>query len=204
MIVALLCAPCVLAQSAPADPFALQTRDSHQKLLVVADPYVAADRYKGALSKKSPYEAGIMAVDVYFRNDNDAPIRLNLGTIRLEVSLPGEDHQQLEPLLPEEVADRTLLKANTSPKAPRLPIPTARITKSKGKDWSEMVDALKTIALSTDVLPPHASTHGFLFFDMGHHFDAIRYAQVYIPDLAFMTDKSALLFFEIDLGPPAK
>lgn len=200
-----LCAcACASAQSPPADPLALPARDAHQKLLVVADPYVTANRYKGALAKKSPYPAGIIAMDVYFRNDNDAPIRMNLGSIRLEVSLPGEDHQQLEPLTPGEVADRTLLKGDKGPRAPRLPIPTTRIEKSKGRDWSDMVDALQSVALSTDVLPSHGTTHGFLFFDMDHDFDAIRYAQLYIPDLTFMTDKSALLFFEVDLGTQAQ
>jgi hypothetical protein len=41
--------------------------------------------------------------------------------------------------------------------------------------------------------------HGYLFFDVDHNFDAIRYSSVYIPDLIFMTDKKPLLFFEIDL-----
>ena len=63
-----------------------------------------------------------------------------------------------------------------------------------------MATTLRSIALGTDVLPPHATTHGFLFFDLNHEFDAIRHSQVYIPDLTFMTDNKVLFFFEIDLG----
>ncbi len=59
---------------------------------------------------------------------------------------------------------------------------------------------LRSVAVSSDILPPHATTHGFLFFDVNHDFNAIRYTHLYIPDLWFMTDKKALFFFEIDLG----
>ncbi len=63
-----------------------------------------------------------------------------------------------------------------------------------------MTTTLRSVGLSTDVLPPHATTHGFLFFDLNHQFDAIHNSHLYIPDLAFMTDKKALFFFEIDLA----
>ena len=63
-----------------------------------------------------------------------------------------------------------------------------------------MVTSIRSVALGTDVLPPRATTHGFIFFDLNHDFDAIRYAHLYIPDLVFMTDQKALFFFEIDLG----
>jgi hypothetical protein len=63
-----------------------------------------------------------------------------------------------------------------------------------------MTGALRSVALGTDVLPPHATTHGFLFFDMNHNFAAIRNTHLYIPDLAFMTDNKALFFFEVDLA----
>ena len=63
-----------------------------------------------------------------------------------------------------------------------------------------MTTTLHSVALGTDVLPPHATTHGFLFFDLNHEFDAIRYSKLYIPDLAFMEDNKALFFFEIDLS----
>ena len=63
-----------------------------------------------------------------------------------------------------------------------------------------MTTTLRSVALGTDVLPPHATTHGFLFFDLNHDFGAIRNSHLYIPDLSFMTDNKALFFFEIDLA----
>jgi len=190
-----------LAQNAPADPMKLRARDSHQDLLIAADPYVTAERYKDTFGKHSPYAAGIVAIDVYFRNDNNTPIRLNPDTIRLEISLPGVERQRLEPLSPEDVADRTLLKADANPRARRpFPFPNSGNGSGKSKAWNEMDTMLRSVAVSTDVLPPLATTHGFLFFDLNHDFNAIRYAHLYIPDLAFMTNNKALFFFELDLG----
>jgi hypothetical protein len=189
------------AQSATTDPLELRARDAHQNLLIAADPYVSADRYKGTFGKKSPYDAGIVAINVYFRNDNDSPIRLNAETIQLVISQPEQERQRLGPLSPEDVADRTLLTAEANPKVRRpFPLPGSMSNSGKGKAWNEMVTSLRSVALGTDVLPPHATTHGFLFFDLNHEFDAIRHTHLYIPDLSFMTDHNALFFFEIDLG----
>ncbi len=189
-------------QTAPADPMSLPTRDAHQDLTVVADSYVKADRYKKEVfGKKSFYNAGIIAIDVYFRNDNNVPIRLNPQTIQLVISQPDLDRQRLGALSPEEVADRTLLTGASDVRARRpFPFPGSPTGPAHNKDWVEMTTTLRSVALGTDVLPPHATTHGFLFFDLNHDFDAIRYTHLYIPDLDFMTDHKALFFFEIDLG----
>ena len=188
-----------LAQTAPTDPMALSARDSHQDLLIAADPVIGADRYKDIFGKHSPYPAGIMAIDVYFRNDNNIPVRVNLNTVRLVISLPGVERQRLEPLSPEEVTDRTLLKGDANPRVPR-PFPFPNPGSGKSKAWNEMDTLLRSVAVSSDVVPPIGVTHGFLFFDMNHDFEAIRHAHLYIPDLAFMTTNKALFFFELDLG----
>ena len=189
-------------QGAPPDPMSLRTRDAHQDLTVVADPYIRAARYsKEVFGKDSFYAAGIIAIDVYFRNDNAVPIRLNTGTIQLVISQPGLDRQRLGPLSPEDVADRTLLTANSNIRAHRpFPFPGSSSSSGHSKDWTEMTTTLHSVALGTDVLPPHATTHGFLFFDLNHDFGAIRNSHLYIPELSFMTDKKALFFFEIDLA----
>jgi len=189
-------------QSTPPDPMSLRTRDAHQDLTIVADPYLRAARYsKEVFGKDSFYAAGIIAIDVYFRNDNAVPIRLNTGTIQLVISQPGLERQRLGALSPEEVADRTLLTANSNIRAHRpFPFPGSSSSSGHSKDWMEMTTTLRSVALGTDVLPPHATTHGFLFFDLNHDFGAIRNSHLYIPDLAFMTDNKALFFFEIDLA----
>src|SRR3984893_4153538 len=191
-----------LAQSTPVDPMSLHTRDTHQDLAIIADPYLRADRYKKeTFGKDSFYNAGIIAIDVYFRNDNSVPIRLNSGTIQLVISQPDQERQRLGSLSPEEVADRTLLTANSNIRAHRpFPFPSPGSGSGHSKDWTEMTTTLHSVALGSDVLPPRATTHGFLFFDLNHNFAAIRNSHLYIPDLAFMTDNKSLFFFEIDLA----
>lgn len=187
------------AQNAPTDPMSLRTRDAHQNLTIAADPYLTPDRYKGVFGKKSPYDSGIVAIDVYFRNDNDLPIRLNLATVQLVISQPGQDRQRLGALSPEEVANRTLLNAHVRGRSP-FPLPGSMNGSGHGKDWTEMVNSLHSVALNTDILPPRGAIHGFIFFDLNHDFDAIRNSHLYIPDLIFMTDNKQLFFFEIDLA----
>jgi len=202
LTIATLCPLGALAQSAPPDPMSLSTRDAHQNLTIVADPYLKVSRYKKEIfGKDSFYAAGIVAIDVYFKNDNDSPIRLNPDTIQMVISQPGQERQRLDALSPEEVADRTLLKAESNIRAHRpFPFPSGSSGSGRSKDWVSMTTTLHAVALGTDILPPHATTHGFLFFDMNHDFDAVRNSHIYIPDLAFMTDKKALFFFEIDLA----
>ena len=191
-----------LAQSAPPDPLSLQTRDSHEGLTIVADPYLSSSRYKKEIfSKYSPYAAGIVAIDVYFRNDNGLPVRIDPNTIQLVISVPGQDKQRLGILSPDDVADRTLLTGDSDVRE-RRPFPFPNPTNGPGhkKDWVDMTTALRAVTLSTDLLPPHTTTHGFLFFDMNHEFAAIHYAHLYIPDLVFTKNDQALFFFEIDLA----
>jgi hypothetical protein len=192
------------ARAASVDPASLPARDSHQGLLIAADPYTSANRYKEKFGKRTPYDGGLIAIDLFFRNDNDLPIRINLKTIQLLLSVPGYSRQRLEPLSPEEVADRVLAKPAKDP-TPRFPVPRVGAPPSKhDKNWEEFADAVRSAALGTDLLPPHATTHGFIYFDMDRHYDWISNARLEIPDLAFMNDTKPLFFFEIDLAPSSR
>lgn len=210
LVLGALAPPLAMAQSAaPAavDPMSLSTRDAHQDLTIVADPYLTAARYRKELfGKRSPYDAGIVAIDVYFKNDNDLPIRLNPQTMELVISEPGQQRQRLGALSPDDVADRALLTGTSDVTAPHRfpsPFPTGGGPKHT-KEWMEMSSSLRAVALGTDVLAPHATTHGFLFFDLNHDFDAIHNSHLYIPDLEFMANHKALFFFEIDLADAPK
>jgi hypothetical protein len=191
------------ARAASVDPASLPARDTHQGLLVAADPYTSADRYKEKFGKHTPYEGGLVAIDLFFRNDNDLPIRINLKTMQLLLSVAGYSRQRLEPLSPEEVADRVLAKPAKDP-TPRFPVPRVGPPPSKhDKNWEEFAAVVRSPALGTDLLPPHATTHGFVYFDIDRHYDWIPNARMEIPDLAFMNDPKPLFFFEIDLAPSA-
>jgi len=184
------------------DPTSLPARDSHQGLLIAADPYTSADRYKDKFAKHTPYEAGIIAIDVFFRNDNDLPIRINLKTMQLLIGAPGESRQRLDSLSPEDVADLVLAKPKDP--TPRFPVPRIGAPKSAhNKDWEEFAAAVRGSAVASDLLPPHGTAHGFVYFDIDRHYDWISNARLEIPDLAFMNNAKPLFFFEIDLAPSA-
>jgi len=188
------------AKTGSPDPESLPARDSHQGLLIAADPYTSADRYKEKFGRRSPYEGGMIAMELFFRNNNDSPIRINLKTIQLQIGAPGESRQRLDPLSPEDVADRVL--ARPKDPTPRFPVPRVGPPRSKhDKNWEEFVGALRSAALGTDLLPPHATTRGFVYFDIDRRYDWISNARLEIPDLAFMSDTKPLFFFEIDLAP---
>ena len=190
------------ARTGSADPASLSARDSHQGLLIAADPYTSVNRYKEKFGKHTPYEGGIIAIELFLRNDNESPIRLNLKTMQLLMSAPGESRQRLEPLSPEEVADRVLAKPAKDP-TPRFPVPRVGPPPSNKHDktWEDFAATVRSAALGTDLLPPHATTHGFVYFDIDRHYEWISNARLDIPDLAFMNDAKPLFFFEIDLAP---
>jgi hypothetical protein len=208
-ILVLLLPALAVPQSAPpaVDPMSLITRAAHENLTIVADPYITAPRYKKEIfGKRSPYDTGIVAIDVYFKNDNDLPIRIDPRTMELVISQPGQQRQRLGALSPDDVADRTLLTGTSDVTAPRrFPTPLPSGGPKHTREWTEMSNSLRAVALGTDVLPPRATTHGFLFFDLNHDFGAIHSSHLYIPDLAFMSNNKALFFFDIDLAAaPAK
>lgn len=191
---------------AQTNPASLPAHDSHQSVVVGADPYVTATRYKDKFGKHTPYDAGILALEIFVRNDNDKPIRVNLNTVSLLIAEPGQSRQKLSAISPGDVADRVLLKNSREPKPQRLPLPLpGRLPNNgKGKDWDELDALLSSAALSSDVLPPNAAVHGFFYFDIDHHYDWLSSAHFEFPDLAFMLDNKALFFFEVDLAPAVR
>jgi len=99
---------CFLFQQAPPapprSPADLPAHDRHEGLVIAADPCLDAARSKALFGKKNPYEAGILALDVFIKNETPQPMRINLSTVRLEVPLPDGGSQKLESLQPREVA----------------------------------------------------------------------------------------------------
>ena len=187
---------------AQVDPASLPARDAHDGLLIAADPYTDPTQYKARFGKKTPYEVGILAMDVYFRNDTDKPIRMDLESIRLLLAPPDVARQRFGAISVEDVADRILHKGGPNPTTPRRPIsiPGRGPNKSRNKELNELVMALRPGAFEMDILPPRSSVHGFFFFDVNHRYDWLPYAKFYVPDLKFMDTKQALLFFEVDLS----
>ena len=188
---------------AQVDPASLPAHESHQGVTVAVKPLITEASYKAQFGGRTPYEAGIVALEVFFRNDNDKPIRVNLGNMRLLVSRPGESLQRIEPLSAEEVANRVLLNAPSDPRRPRLPNPLGNrgANSARDKNWQELAGRLRAAGVKSDLLGPKSTVSGFLFFDVNHHYDWLSSARLDVPDLAFMLDNQALFFFQVDLAP---
>lgn len=199
MLLVLLVLPAFAQQK---DPASLPAREEHAGLLVAADPYDDAQRSKERFGKKHPFEAGILALEVYFRNDTDKAIRVDLSLIRLVLEIPDEGRQRLMPLSVEDVVNAIVYKEGIKPTVPRKPRPSPlpRSTGRKDKEVKQVDDVLRPLAFEMDVLPPRAILHGLFFFHLDHRFDLLRYAQLYIPDLKFLPDDKPLMFFEVDLS----
>lgn len=187
---------------AQTDPASLPARDEHQGLLVTVDPYVSKDRYKDKFGKHTPFEAGVVALEVYFRNDTAAPLKIDLDAIRLLIAAPGDTKQKIEPLTPNDVADLVLLNGKVNATQRRLPLPLpGGVPKSgKGKEWDEFAAELRSMALSSDILAPNSVSHGFVYFDIDRQFSWLAGSRLQIPDVSSMLDHKALFFFEVDLS----
>jgi hypothetical protein len=183
------------------DPASLPAREAHQGLTIAAKPLVTEAAYKEQFSGRTPYEAGLLALEVFFQNDTEKPIRLTLNTIRLLVDRPGQPRQRIEPLTADQVADRILLETPSDPRIRRLPIPGTSRPSGRDKNWQEVADRMRAAAIPSDIVGPKATVRGFLFFDVNHRYDSLRDARLDVPDLAFMVNNEALFFFQVDLAP---
>ena len=188
-------------QTPPLDPTPPLVHDSHQGFDVAVNPYVSAEPSRTKFGKHTPYDGGFLAIDAYFRNDNDLPVRINLRTVELRIGSPGQQRQRLDPVAPEDVADGTLLKKPRDPRLPRVGVtlPGSVPKSGRSKEWQEFADVLRSAEMSTEVIPPHGTAHGVFYFDINNQFGLVSGASFVVSDLQFMTSKQGLLFFEVDL-----
>ncbi|HLX00029.1 MAG TPA: hypothetical protein VKR82_15400 [Candidatus Acidoferrales bacterium] len=179
----------------------LVARDTHQGVTVAADPWLQAQDYKARFGKKTPYDAGVIAIDIYFHNDGNIPLRVNLDTIRLTLAFEGQPEQDLPPLRAEVVADYILNQSGVK-KSRRLSLPIGG--GKPNKQMNEMTAVIRQNQLATDLIPPKGTVNGFLYFDLGGEFDYIKSAKIYVPDLKEMETDKTLFFFDVPLAKTVK
>ena len=63
--------------------------ESHEGVTISAQPWTDAASYKAKFPKKSPFTAGVVAIDTIIRNDTDDSMKIDLEQIRLNVTLVG-------------------------------------------------------------------------------------------------------------------
>jgi hypothetical protein len=197
-IAALLAPPFALSQQSSPRASSLE---SHEGLTISAIPWTDASRYKEKFPKKSPYAAGVVAIELSFRNDSDDPVKVALSRIRLTITLDAENKQELPSLSAEELAQAVLKPGGKDPtRRQKLPIPVTIPKNDKGKNWEELQKQAQNAAVPTNVIAPHSTVQGLLYFDLQHQFDLLETAHLYVPDLVVMRDNRALTYFDIDLS----
>jgi hypothetical protein len=166
---------------------------------ITADTYTDIDRAKEKFGKADPIPAGILPIEVTFHNETAKPIRIDLGTIQLEVNNPEYGHQDIDWLSAEQVADAIAHPNGTpAPQARRFPVGIP--LPSKDKKTEKLAEVLRPLTLDADVIPPMATIRGFLFFNMNHKISHAQNSSLYIPDAKFIPSNQPLMFFEVSLG----
>jgi hypothetical protein len=176
--------------------------ESHEGLTISALPWTHAASYKEKFPKKSPFSAGVLALQVVLRNDSDQSMRINLGRIRLTVQLDAENRQEVQPLTPDELADTVLKPTAKDPTAKRqkLPIPIGSSNGGRDKHWTELQRQAQDAGVPSNVVAAHSSVEGLLYFDVQNQFDLLETAHLYIPEVTQMQQNRALTYFDIDLS----
>lgn len=197
----------VLAQSTPSPdrqtPAATQAgsglpQDKHDGLTVSAKPYTNQERAKEIFGKANPLTVGILPVEVFLHNDTLQPIRIDVSTIQLSVNFPNGKHQDIDWLSAKEVAS-VIAHPNgpPPPQSRRFPVGIGSMTDKKTE---KMLETIGPLTLDADIVPPTATIHGFLFFDLNGKLSLAGDASLYVPDVTSVTPNKPLMFFEVPLG----
>lgn len=191
--------PTSASSAQAASPAAWTAKDTHEGFTVAADAYSDAARTKEKFAKADPYKAGLLAVDVFLKNDTAYPIHVDLSTIRLDVDNPDGPHAHLPALSLEETAKQIAHPEGASLPAPRrLPPILSTGEDGKTRDAQKKLDPL---TLQSDVVPPNGMLRGFLFFDVSGHYDLVPYASLYVPDVKSVAADNPMIYFDVPLRP---
>jgi hypothetical protein len=172
--------------------------DSHEGLVVSADSYADLSRAKEKFGKVNPLPVGILPVEIFLRNDTTQALRINLRTIQLTVHFLSGRQQGIDWLQVEDVASAVAHpKGQPAPKARHFPI---GLPSTKDPKTEKILEILRPFALDADVVPPMATIHGFLFFDLDRDISLADNASLYLPNVTTIPSNKALLFFEVPLS----
>jgi hypothetical protein len=210
LFVTLLTATLCIAQQQPSQqtvPLKTASLESHEGITISAEPWTDAALYKDKFGKKSPFAAGVLAVNVVFRNDSDQTVRVNLERIRLTFHLDEDNAQEVQPLTADQLADAVLKPGAKDPTKTRkklpFPVPTSGTKKSTDKNWIELQQEAQNAGVPSSVVAAHSSVKGLLYFDLQGQFDLLSSSHLYVPEITVMDKGRSLTYFDIDLSRPS-
>jgi len=174
--------------------------ESHEGMTITARPWTDPALYKEKFHKKSPFAAGIVAVQVAFRNDSDDSMKVNLERVRLNITISEEERQALDALSSEEATDVILSPGAKGPSARRLPFPVGGPKVGHDKKWMDVEQELREAGVHASVVAPHSTVQGLLYFNLRNQLDLLNTARLYVPEVVALEKNHGLLYFEIDLS----
>ena len=190
-----------------ADATADLQRDTHDGLIVMANPLTDAEKAKTLFGKADPIAIGILPVDVYLKNDSPQPIRVDIDTIQLTVHTLRGKRQDLDWLSADEVASLIAHPEGVVPTQPKriagIPLP------KNDKKADKLATQLRPLSLDGEIIPPMAMLHGYLYFNVNHEMKVAQGASIYVPNVYSMPSNKPLMFYEAPIGkkseqaPPA-
>ena len=207
------------------DPATLPARDQHQDVLIAVDPYMTKARSKKEFGEKNPYTAGILAVQVYVRNDSDRTVVLSPPPTEFRLAGPNYRKHEIVPLASQDTAVHlrhpykpVLTEQPDYPGAVCWPRGIGRreevciIPMTEREEYLSWLEeqAVSKLAhkLESEMLPssvaPRSTVRGFLFYDINGQFQVVADASIFFPDVRRENPREDLLFFEIPLGPAVK
>jgi hypothetical protein len=180
------------------EPSASLPADKHEGLTVSVNSYTEPDRAKEKFGKANPLAVGILPVEVFLHNETTQPMRVDVSTIQLSVRFQSGKHQDVDSIPAKEVA-AVVAHPNgpPGPQSRRFPVGIGSISDKK---TDKMLETLGPLALDADIVPPMATIHGFVFFDLNGDLSLAANASLYVPDVSTIPSNKALMFFEVPLG----
>jgi hypothetical protein len=181
-----------------ARPVAALPQDRHEGMSVSVDSWTDLGRAKDKFGKANPLPLGILPVEIFLHNESTQPIKVNVSTIQLEVHFQSGKHQDIDWVAVQEVANEIAHpNGPPGPQARRFPL---GVPSGADKKADKLAEILKPLALDADIIPPLATMHGFLFFDLNHDLSLAQDASLYVPDVTTVPASKPLMFFEVPLG----
>jgi hypothetical protein len=188
--------PASVAAVSPTPSF---PHDEHAGMSVSVNPITDSSHAKDVFGKANPLPAGILPVEVILQNKTPHAIRINLTTVQLEVHIHDE-RQDVDWLTPGEVANAIVHpEGPPAPKQRRVPVIGLGIP-GNDKKVEKLALILRPLTLDSDIIPPLATIHGFLFFNLSHELNQVPSSSLYLPDAVFLPSNDPLIFFEVPLG----
>jgi hypothetical protein len=173
--------------------------DEHGGMSVSVDPVTDVARAKETFGKANPLIAGILPVEVIIHNQTPHAIRIKLDTVQLEVHIHDE-RQDVDWLTPVEVANAIVHpEGPPAPKQRRVPVIGLGLP-SNDKKVEKLAAILRPLTFDSDVIPPLATIHGYLYFNLSHEMTQVPNSSLYMPDAVFLPSNDPLIFFEVPLG----